>query len=42
VLELAADYSRWITLTDRLLQDCTPAERELVLGGNARRCYRLP
>jgi L-fuconolactonase len=42
VLELAADYSRWIEITDQLLQDYTPAKRDLVLGGNARRCYRLP
>jgi|694.fasta_scaffold01706_13 L-fuconolactonase len=42
VLALRADYSRWIELTEELLRNCGPIEREAVLGGNARSFYRLP
>lgn len=42
VLELAADYGRWRTGSLAFLQQhCTPAQCQQVLGGNARRMYRL-
>ncbi len=41
VLNLAADYSRWCELTDRLLSRLNDAERAAVLGLNAMKFYRL-
>ena len=41
VCTLAAGYEDWLDATDRLLQSCTEAEREAILGGNAIRIYRL-
>ena len=42
VLNLAADYARWVALSDELLAGLTPEERWAVFAGNARRFYRLP
>jgi L-fuconolactonase len=41
VLNLAARYSEWATLTDRLLQSLDAEERQAVLGGTATRFYGL-
>jgi L-fuconolactonase len=41
VCTLAAEYEDWLHATDTLLQSCTAAEREAILGGNAIRVYRL-
>ena len=41
VCNLAASYNDWIAATDRLLEDCSGAERQAILGGNASRVYRL-
>lgn len=41
VLELAGSYERWRMVSLAVLQDCTETERAAVLGGNARRIYRL-
>jgi L-fuconolactonase len=41
VLELAGDYAGWIAQVQALLAPHAPSEREAVLGGNARRVYRL-
>ena len=41
VLELAGRYERWRAVSLDVLQHCTDAERAAVLGGNARRIYRL-
>jgi L-fuconolactonase len=41
VCTLAAGYDAWVEATDVLLQGCTAAERDAVLGGNAVRAYRL-
>jgi L-fuconolactonase len=41
VLTLAASYGKWVAASDELLAGLSDAERELVLGGNARRFYGL-
>ena len=41
VLELAASYARWWADTQTLLAGCNAAGRAAVLGGTARRVYRL-
>lgn len=41
VCTLAATYSEWDATTGRLLAGLTPDERAAVLGGTARRFYRL-
>jgi len=41
VLELAGSYAQWWDETGRLLQQLGPQGRAAVLGGNARRLYRL-
>jgi L-fuconolactonase len=41
VLELAASYGTWWTETQATLEGLGPAERAAVLGGTARRVYRL-
>ena len=41
VLELAAPYARWWADTQALLAGCDAAARAAVLGGTARRVYRL-
>jgi len=42
VVELAGGYARWHDATLTLLADCSDAERDAILGGNAARVYRLP
>lgn len=39
VLNLAADYDRWVAVTETLLQPLRAAEREAILGGAAARIY---
>lgn len=41
VLELAADYRAWNDLTERFLQDLSPADRQRILGANAQAFYGL-
>jgi L-fuconolactonase len=41
VLELAASYGQWWVDTQALLAPLEPAVRAAVLGGTARRVYRL-
>jgi L-fuconolactonase len=41
VLELAGSYAQWHDWSVDLLAPLSPAQREAVLGGNARRLYRL-
>jgi L-fuconolactonase len=41
VLTLAAEYDGWAAATDLLLAELSPAEREQVLHGSARRFYGL-
>ena len=41
VLELAGTYAGWWQSVQALLAPFTPAQRDQVLGGNARRVYRL-
>ncbi len=41
VLTLAASFERWSALTEMLLRDLSPAERDAIMGGNARRFYGL-
>jgi len=41
VLELAGDYAAWWNETRTLLAGFDDAQRDAVLGGNARRTYRL-
>jgi L-fuconolactonase len=41
VCTLAARYEDWLDATDRLLESCTAAERDAILGGNAAHIYRL-
>jgi len=42
VVRLAGGFAAWWTATNALLARRPAAEREAVLGGNARRAYRLP
>jgi L-fuconolactonase len=39
VLNLTADYQRWLACCERLLAPCTEAERAAIFGGNAERVY---
>lgn len=39
VLELAASYDQWWQITQTLLAPLTPAQRDAILGGNAKRVY---
>jgi L-fuconolactonase len=41
VLNLAADYGRWLEVTDALLASLDPWQKQQVMGGNAQRFYRL-
>lgn len=41
VLELASDYAAWWREVQTLLAPCSADERNAILGGNARRVYRL-
>jgi L-fuconolactonase len=41
VLELASDYAAWWREMQAVLTPLPPAERAMVLGGNAMRAYRL-
>jgi L-fuconolactonase len=41
VLDLAADYGRWIDTSNQLLADLNEQERMQVLGLNAQRFYRI-
>jgi L-fuconolactonase len=41
VCTVAASYARWCEAVEDLLRNCTGAEREAILGGNAQRVYRL-
>ncbi len=41
VLTLTASYGAWWAAVTSLLADLAPAERALILGGNAKRAYRL-
>jgi L-fuconolactonase len=38
---LATNYARWLDVAGQLLQGLSPGERADVMGGNARRFYRL-
>ena len=38
---VACDYLRWMATVQELITDLSPAERSAILGGNARRVYRL-
>lgn len=42
VVNLAADYGRWLSATDVLLAGLSVAERQQIMGLNAQRFYRLP
>lgn len=41
VLNLAADYPRWLALTTSLLADLNAADRDAIMGGTAARFYGL-
>jgi len=41
VLNLAADYGRWLSATEALLAELEPWQKQQVMGGNAQRFYRL-
>jgi L-fuconolactonase len=41
VVDLGGGYARWVAATDALLAGLSAAERDAVLGGNARRFYGL-
>jgi len=41
VLELAGSYAQWVQWSHSVLKMCTPAEHEAIVGGNARRIYKL-
>lgn len=41
VLTLAASYSDWVTMTDRLLDTLPASDRAAILGGTAQRFYGL-
>jgi L-fuconolactonase len=41
VLELAAPYSHWWQITQQCLAGLPAQDRVQILGGNARRIYRL-
>ncbi len=41
VLNLVADYGRWIDATELLLANLTPQEKQKVLGLNAQHFYRI-
>ena len=41
VLELAGPYARWREVSLQALAACTDAEKAAILGGHARRVYRL-
>jgi L-fuconolactonase len=41
VVTLAASYDDWLVTSDALLSGLTPAEREVIFGGNAARFYGL-
>ena len=42
VLSLTAGYGDWWQALGTLLADLTEAQKAQVLGGNARRAYRIP
>jgi L-fuconolactonase len=41
VLDLAADYGRWLAASEELLAHLDEADRRAVFGGNARSFYRI-
>ena len=41
VVTVGGSYERWVEVTVGLLADLTAAERDAVLGGNARHTYRI-
>jgi L-fuconolactonase len=41
VLELAGSYAEWWAESQQMLASLSPQARAAVLGGNARRLYRL-
>ncbi|WP_370232186.1 amidohydrolase [Cognatishimia sp.] len=41
VCTLASTYDAWVEATDTLLQGLTQQQRDAVLGGNARKAYKL-
>ena len=41
VLELAGTYAQWSQWSHAVLQSCTPEQKQAILGGNARRIYKL-
>lgn len=41
VLKLAAGYGRWLEVTEALLAGLEPRQKQLVMGANAQRFYRL-
>ncbi|WP_211445034.1 amidohydrolase family protein [Collimonas humicola] len=41
VLNLAADYGRWLEVAEALLAGLEPWQKQQVMGGNAQRFYRL-
>lgn len=42
VLNLVADYARWVQASEQLLAALDDEQRRAVLAGNAQRFYRLP
>ncbi len=41
VCTLASSYERWVETSEALLANISPAERDAILGGNAKQAYRL-
>ncbi len=41
VLELNGHYAQWVQLTRQIIQTLSATQQESVMGGNARRIYRL-
>ncbi|HWX03016.1 amidohydrolase family protein [Collimonas sp.] len=41
VLNLAADYGRWLDVSEALLVNLDPGQKQQVMGANAQRFYRL-
>ena len=40
-LRLAAEYDRWLEVSNALLQSLSAADRVCLFGGTARQVYRL-
>jgi len=41
VCTVASSYSRWVSVVNAFLSDCSQGEQESILGGNAAEFYRL-